>query len=593
MCVRLRSEKMVRQREKTFGGSACGRYVVAAGLFAAIVVTGFCDVGVFTDSESNSKWYGFALAVAAGGFATLFFRSSALSGRFRGPALWLLPWFLYGAVRAATGPFMLSFAVSCVLFALLCLEVGALVRRQPFAVLAVPVTATAALLALHGIGQWTGWLPPGDRFVVAGNFDNPAGYASMLALSVPFVLYLTVSDRRAFRCAAWGVWVLVAAAVVLSASRAGTVTFVAVTAAYVAKRYGGRWRNVALWKKIVAAGLAAALAAGLYFAKRDSADGRLLIWKCTAEMIGDKPWFGHGYRSFEAEYMRYQARFFERTPDSRFAPLADNVKHPFNEFLRLAAEFGMAGVLWLGLFVRSAVRAYRRRPDGEAFVFVSVLAGIVVFSCFSYPFSYPFTWFAAAVGTVGLSVGDGASESARRGRGGRRFVVAALSLALAGFTVCGMSFDARWHELACRGVPGGAETVFPEYERLYPFLKKDPYFVYNYAARANRAGDFGRSATLAAECETMLDDYDVEMLQADNFRRMGDFGRAEERYRLASAMCPGRFMPLYELVNLYDATGRRDEADALARVIVLKPAKIPSGTVGAIKMKMEKRLAGE
>ncbi|WP_300286740.1 hypothetical protein, partial [uncultured Alistipes sp.] len=94
---------MIRQREKTFGDSACGRYVVAAGLFAALVVTGFCDVGVFTDSESNSKWYGFALAVAAGGLATLFLRSSVPVCRFRGPVLWLLPWFLYGVVRAASG----------------------------------------------------------------------------------------------------------------------------------------------------------------------------------------------------------------------------------------------------------------------------------------------------------------------------------------------------------------------------------------------------------------------------------------------------------------------------------------------------------
>ena len=140
---------------------------------------------------------------------------------------------------------------------------------------------------------------------------------------------------------------------------------------------------------------------------------------------------------------------------------------------------------------------------------------------------------------------------------------------------------------------GSTGTVFDEYERLYPFLKSDPYFVYNYAARANYAGDLVRSTALAEVCESMLDDYDVQMLQADNFKRQGDFLRAEEHYRQASNMCPGRFMPLYELVNLYDATGRKDEADTLARAIVLKPAKIPSGTVSAIKTKREKRFADD
>lgn len=29
-------------------------------------------------------------------------------------------------------------------------------------------------------------------------------------------------------------------------------------------------------------------------------------------MIKEKPWFGHGYKSFEAKYMLYQADYFEQ-----------------------------------------------------------------------------------------------------------------------------------------------------------------------------------------------------------------------------------------------------------------------------------------
>lgn len=55
----------------------------------------------------------------------------------------------------------------------------------------------------------------------------------------------------------------------------------------------------------------------------------------------------------------------------------------------------------------------------------------------------------------------------------------------------------------------------------------------------------------------MLNDYDVQMLKADAHKKRRDFRRAEACYLLASRMCPGRFMPLYELVNVYDSTTGR------------------------------------
>ena len=61
-------------------------------------------------------------------------------------------------------------------------------------------------------------------------------------------------------------------------------------------------------------------------------------------MIKDKPIFGHGYGAFQAKYMDYQAEYFKNNPNSKYAQLADNVKHPFNEFIKVAVEFGMVGL---------------------------------------------------------------------------------------------------------------------------------------------------------------------------------------------------------------------------------------------------------
>ena len=43
--------------------------------------------------------------------------------------------------------------------------------------------------------------------------------------------------------------------------------------------------------------------------------------------------------------MDYQAQFFHRNPDSGYAILADTVQQPFNEFLRIAVDYGLGGII--------------------------------------------------------------------------------------------------------------------------------------------------------------------------------------------------------------------------------------------------------
>lgn len=73
-----------------------------------------------------------------------------------------------------------------------------------------------------------GILPPGKTFTVIGNFDNPAGYASSLAFCTPFILYFTLFGALKVRRAAWLSYILVCVAVILSASRTGILTVVAI-----------------------------------------------------------------------------------------------------------------------------------------------------------------------------------------------------------------------------------------------------------------------------------------------------------------------------------------------------------------------------
>ena len=182
---------------------------------------------------------------------------------------------------------------------------------------------------------------------------------------------------------------VVGLAVFLSGSRAGMLGLVVVCLAGFFHLF-----RISAKHKIVVGILLAILITGLYFYKKDSADGRLLIWRCSWEMIKDKPLVGHGTGGFKAEYMNYQAKYFEEYPDSKYLMLADNTSRPFNEYVGLIVNYGLLGFL-LFLFVSFyLIRTYRCISCKTPFTRIAgwCLTAIAVFALFSYPLRYSFVW---------------------------------------------------------------------------------------------------------------------------------------------------------------------------------------------------------
>ena len=65
-------------------------------------------------------------------------------------------------------------------------------------------------------------------------------------------------------------------------------------------------------------------------------------------MWADNPLFGTGTGGWLANYMHFQADFFALHPLSSWGMLADNAVCPYNEFLHIAAEQGLLGLVLVG-----------------------------------------------------------------------------------------------------------------------------------------------------------------------------------------------------------------------------------------------------
>jgi O-antigen ligase len=89
---------------------------------------------------------------------------------------------------------------------------------------------------------------------------------------------------------------------------------------------------------------------GLYVMKKGSADGRMLIWQVTSQLIKQSPITGHGTGTFNALYMNEQADWFESGKGTEAqAMVAGSPEAPFNEPLKLWLEKGLIAILLAGV----------------------------------------------------------------------------------------------------------------------------------------------------------------------------------------------------------------------------------------------------
>ena len=454
------------------------------------------------------------------------------------------------------------------------------------------------LQAIWSIYQWSKLLITTSHAIsraigATGTFDNPAGLSACLSLSIPFILY-SLHQADKYKNIHIGILITVIVALLLTESRTGwSSTFVCLTL------YGweiGKHHFMQRKRRFcffIATLLLVSFCIGGYIYKKDSADGRMLIWQCTWDMVKEKPLSGYGINGFEAKYMDFQAQYFALHPQSKYGLLADNVKHPFNEFLSVAVHFGLIGILVLLAIAFVLIRCYRQEKTMEKSICLLSLVGLSVFSFFSYPFTYPFTWLVVLldicvlaqtpIKSVMLVVNQKLKYS---------FAILIMGLSpLSLYMLTQRIYDEmEWKKAVCLSLNGDSKQAFGKYCLLMERLKDNPYFLYNYAVELYIAEHYHESLQIAKLCKNYWSDYDLELLSAMAYEKTENADNAEKCYKKAAYMCPNRFVPLYQLALLLKNKGKVKEARSLAHHIMNKPIKIPSPTINRIKREMRKLL---
>ena len=448
-------------------------------------------------------------------------------------------------------------------------------------------TIVCLLLSAYGIMQFYGIVPSRHyAFPITGTYENPAGFAAVQAVLFPFasVLCFDKEQKRLISWLAGLTAVACALTITLSGSRAGLLAICASAAVVLAfKTKVLSLFKTHKWLWVVLVLVAVALSFLLYRVKAGSANGRLFVWSICWDMIKERPLFGYGIGGIERFYMEAQAAYFSIHPDSPYVMLADNVTHPFNEYIKLTVNYGLVGLsIALCLLALTIKRLFNSRENVKV-IGLAVTAAVFVMCQFSYPFHYAAVWFIAAVSIIPALLKESEGTEEWETPKYLRITLPILFSVLLAVVLRMMYLDLKWAEMSKRSLAGHTERMLPYYEKMKPQMQHNPLFLYNFAAELNYIGRYEESLAITKECREGWNDYDVQLLLADNLKNTGQIDQAIGAYQHALDMIPCRFEPLESMMTVYLENGDTLRAIEMAEEIIIKPVKVQSFRVEQIR----------
>ena len=334
-----------------------------------------------------------------------FYLHSSLFTKFI--VLWMVYIVVHGRLSEGTGLYRtvyLCVTLLSVISLSYCLRAGLLTKEGIYRGLLI----IAVIHIFCVFAQCMGFMEPENSlYPITGACDNPNVTAMYLVGVLPVLLSVT----RMRAVARLLFFFLILLAIVILRCRTAYIGL-AVEIVVMLFAYGKARRLVFShrWVVVVIGVLVCAFSAvKLYNMKRDSADGRLLIWKVSAMMVAERP-LGCGYGLFPKHYNLRQAEYFHEEHGTETERRnASFVYMAYDDFLEHGVDGGVIGMLLLIGFYALLIRyAYRQRDTAAT----SVLTAFAVMSLVNFVVAGIQTWLLVVCCAAMVAAGAGGeSES--------------------------------------------------------------------------------------------------------------------------------------------------------------------------------------
>jgi tetratricopeptide (TPR) repeat protein len=459
-------------------------------------------------------------------------------------------------------------------------------------VLCFAIVLWGAVEAAWGLLQLYGYLPSRHAiFRLTGSFFNPGPYAGFLAVVAPVAFYLLFNHKghegkqggKYIQTLIKIVSALTLAMILLvlpaTMSRAAWIAAIAGCAAVLFDKI--KMPDLPYRRSIAAFVLVTVLlaGAGLYFLKKDSADGRLLTWKISLQTIVKHP-FGVGLGNFAGAYGDTQAAYFSSGQGSETEEwVAGNPEYGFNEFLQIGVE---SGILAFALFIAICILTVKNLLKNREFGVLGSLSALLVFACFSYPFSlWEFLVLLAFLLAVANTNPDKADSD---GKCRLKKLAFLCAIGVVGVLLCRSLYpvfkaEQQWKSeriLYHSELYSEAAAAFRQHEHR---LNDNTEYLFEYGRSLSMTKDYGESNRILQRAVKISCDPMLYNIMGKNFQAMKQYGDAERCFLKAANIVPNRLYPWYLLAKLYRETGQAEKAAAAAKIVLTRKPKVDSAAV--------------
>lgn len=330
---------------------------------------------------------------------------------------------------------------------------------------------------------------------------------------------------------------------------------------------------------------------GIYSLKKDSADGRILIWKTGTKVMMGHLSTGVGPGYFRGTYGDAQAEYFQSGEGSKDEiNVAGSPEYGFNEFIVIGAETGIPGLVLFVFLVCIALWRLLRARSPYAFG----LLALIVFACFSYPFSLlPMR----VIFVVLLAVAGSSSCKRHEAKTVERVIV---GIAIVGCVVMTtlvnkpymdrVKATKEWQEIRHWYSMEMYSSVVEDYTSLLPLVSDNPTFLFEYGRSLNQVGKYSESLDILDRATRLSNDPMNYNVIGNNYKALGQYDRAADAYLKAYNIVPSRMYPLYLLAKMYSEQGDQKNAVLYVRRVVDMTPKIQSPATDDMQQKMRELL---
>ena len=410
--------------------------------------------------------------------------------------------------------------------------------------------AAGVVEAVWGLLQVYGYEPSNHSlYALTGSFYNPGPYSGFLAMCLPLALHEWLEGRRIWKHLALVALVLMLVVLPSGMSRSAWLAALVASGYVWAMHYP---KAIARYWKAFLAGvlLVILLGIGAYHWKKDSADGRLLMWKIAFTEV--PAMIGVGWENVAGAYGEAQERYFRKgkgTPQEEH--VAGAPEYVFNEYLQVGIAWGapaLCGILAVVIVVFSW--GHRSRQYGVC----GGLFSLAVFAFSSYPFQF------------------------------LEFILAFLALLVA----CALGHRKLWVRWLAL-VLGIGLGVYLSANRP----TKNARRMFEQAHALHKAGEWQASTDLLKETMKVSSDAMVLNIIGKNFQAMGQPKVAEHWFVSSTHRLPNRIYPYYLLAKLYAEhpdVFPKEKLEWAVRMVLEKEAKVESTAIRQMREEVKKML---